>query len=152
MKIITAADIANAINRLLIAKWPKRTVYRGFVPKDFLRPSFLIEAVQEKRRSANVGLLRSTVYFTVTAFIAADEYKNMDAGALLEIQGELLNLFREEKLFVFDRALNISASGGGLNEGECYIDLQLEFVDCRSNAIDTTPIMGGVETTIKLEG
>ncbi|MEG1492215.1 MAG: hypothetical protein RR394_08180 [Oscillospiraceae bacterium] len=149
--MIGAGDILTALNRLLISKWPERMVYRGFVPKDFSRPSFLLEAVQEKRSSANVGLLRCRAYFTITAFVSADEYKNMDAGALLAIQGELLNLFRSEKLSVLDRAFNISASGGGLNEGECYVDLQLDFVSCRSEIVDTTPLMGGVTTTIKLE-
>lgn len=148
----TAKDVLDAVNRLLVKRWPTRTVYRDDVPKDFDRPSFLLEVVKENRATANVGLIKVSSYFTITAFEPTDEYGDMAASSLLDTQIAVMELLESGTLAVNDRCIQITASYGGNNEGEAYVDLQCEYLDARTTKPTSLPPMGKVSTNIKLEG
>ena len=149
--MISAADILGSINTKLVEHWPSRTVYRQAAPKNFTRPSFLLEAVKETRSRANEGLYRISSFFTVTVFEAVDDYLRSEAAELLQTQIDVMELLSSGKLEVEGRCIDISASFGGNNEGEAYVDLQCDYYDARTRTESELPIMGSVHTTIDME-
>lgn len=148
--MVFSKDILDAINLLLVKKWPEWDVNRGFLPKDFQRPSFYIELVKESRRPGNATLLHVIGYYTVVVFVPMDDYGVMKADELLQLQSDVMELFAGEKLKVGGRSLNVTASAGGMNEGEAYVDIQVDYYRPRSAAPDDTPLMGEVTTAVKI--
>ena len=51
-------DILDAINKKLVEKWPKRTVYIDVCPVDFARPSFWLTVEQYTQTDANRYLVK----------------------------------------------------------------------------------------------
>ena len=89
--MVTAMDVLNAINLLLVKRYPDRTVYVQQCPKNFARPSFFLELIRQDAESANKGLLAETMYFLLTCFASKDEYYNSDALELIQLQNDVLN-------------------------------------------------------------
>lgn len=149
--MITTNQIIEAINRLLIQKYPEQTVYVNRCPKKFDRPSFLIEAVKVGGDSANRKTVKQNVYFTITCFEPVDDYENSDDGVLLDVQDNVMNLFCVGYVKIGDRALPVLSSTGGADFDRSYVDLQLEYYDDRSDESDTAPLMGDIEFNLKEE-
>lgn len=149
--MITTNQIMDAINRLLVEKYSERTVYVNRCPKDFDRPSFLIESVKAGGDSANRKTVKNNAYLTITCFESVDDYGNSDDGALTEVQDDVLQLFRPGFLKVGDRALTVIASTGGADFDRSYVDLQLEYYDDRSDELDNTPLIVDVSLNMKKE-
>lgn len=150
--MIKQAELLDAVNRLLTAGWPERMVYREDVPTDFKRPSFLLEMISFEPLPVTPVLLDCNAFITITGFETLDVYKKMDTGRLMLLQTELLTLFAGGKLTVGNRSLNIHASGGGLAQGECFVDLQLDYLDEAAGFAPTAPPMGQIKTNIKIGG
>lgn len=149
--MVTAMDVLNAINLLLVKRYPDRTVYVQRCPKNFARPSFFLELIRQDAESANKGLLAETMYFLLTCFASKDEYYNSDALELIQLQNDVLNLFRSGYLGVGDREIKIEASGGGTEKGEVYIDIQVDFAQEKSEETAELPYMQNVDVKLKEE-
>lgn len=139
----------DAINALLVEKYPNHTVYIDLCPKKFERPCFLIELSNVSQRSANCKTITVTVYFTITCFDVTDNYSHSNTTDLLLVQQDVLDLFRAGFIVVEDRALAVKASSGGRNFDQAYVDIQLEYFEDRSDSLDTSPLVTEVITTIK---
>jgi len=149
--MITTNQIVDAINRLLVEKYPERTVYVNRCPEKFERPSFLIESVKTSGDSASRKTVKQNAYFTITCFEPVNKFGNSDDGKLLDVQDAIMNLFRQGYVKVDDRALAVNASTGGSDFDRSYVDLQLEYYDDRSDEAGNTPLMGDVELKLKEE-
>ncbi len=149
--MITSNQIVDEINRLLVLKYPVPTVYVNRCPKDFDRPSFLIETVKEGDTSASRKMVKCEAYFTITCFVKVDKFGNGDDGALTEIQTGVMLIFRAGYIRVGDRAINVKASSGGVDFDRSYVDLQFEYFDNRSDDVDNTPLIGDVDFNMKKE-
>lgn len=149
--MIGSINILDEINRLLVQKYPEHTVYIDLCPKNFDRPCFLIELVNIQQRPINAKTIQETDYFTITCFDITDDYSHSDTINLLMIQQGVLEIFRKGYISVDDRAIDVIASSGGRNFDQAYIDLQFEYFDDRSDAIDNTPLINKVYTTVKEE-
>jgi hypothetical protein len=149
--MVTTKDILDAINLLLVKSWPDRPVHRGFLPKDFARPSFYILPGNETRAAANYYLLDITLPCEIIVFEAADAYGEMSQETLLETQTQVLELFASEKLAVKDRYLNLTASAGGIEGGDAYVDLQFRYFRARSEDGTPAPVMEKVTTKYDTE-
>jgi hypothetical protein len=147
--VIKSNDIITEINKLLVKAYPIRTVYINLCPKDFDRPSFLIQCVREICIDVNRWTVQITGYYTVVCFENVNDYHNSDSEALLTVQNAIMDLFRDGYIQVGDRIIKCKSSNGGINDDASFIDVQVEYFDDRTDKVDTTPLMGTVTTNIK---
>ena len=54
---MTKTEVLDSINRLLLTKWPDRTVYVDVCPVDFDRPSFWLAVQMHDMTDANRYLI-----------------------------------------------------------------------------------------------
>ena len=147
--MIKAKDILTAINVIIAENYPDRTVYVQACPKDFKRPSFLLEYVRLSRRDVNFTTFEKTAYFTITCFISVDKHFRSDMDELVDLQEDILKLFAAGYVNVGNRAIKVKSSTGGIDFDRAYIDLQFEYFDNRTEAEDQTPLVESVQTEIQ---
>lgn len=133
--------ILDALNALLVKEWPERMCYIDFLPKDFERPSFLIERVRETREDSTRYTQQIREDFTVTCFCGVNTYKYSDQRELLETQSKLLDLLSVGKLIAGDRAVTVTASTGGSDLGEAYVDVTVTYCEDRVEARPSYELM-----------
>lgn len=142
-------QLMDALSQLAAENMPTlKAVYLDLQPKNIERPCLLIEAVTETVKPAAAALVQITSYFTLTIFDATDHYAHSDTRRLIELRTALLRLFRGGGLAVGNRVLSVKASTGGRDWDKAYIDLQIEYLDDRSDAVKPLPLMQTVETDI----
>lgn len=142
--------VRDAINKILVKRYPTLTFYIDKVPKDFERPSFLIEYVTSSQDAINKDILKEQLFYTITYFSNVDEYYNVDKMDLHSVLVETLKVFRVGYINIEDRAIKIKASSGGSNENEIYIDLQLEYFEDRLEESEKYDKMGEIENNMNL--
>lgn len=147
--MIKAKDILTAINVIIAEKYPGYPVYPQACPKDFVRPSFLLEYVRTSRRDANRNTLEKTVYFTITCFVQVDKHFRSDMDKLADLQEDIMQLFAGGYVSIGNRAIKVQSSTGGIDFDRAYIDLQFEYFDNRTDAEDNTPLVESVQTEIQ---
>lgn len=147
--MVRQADIVTAINTLLVKAYPGFTVYTQSCPKDFKRPSFLIEIIKSSQVDLCRTSIEKTVYFKITCFAQVDQYYRSDPEELAGIQQRVLELFGQGYVTVGERALKVKECTGTMETDRSYIELQLEFVDNRTDEEDQTPIASSVTTKIQ---
>ncbi len=147
--MIKQSDILTAINRLIVAAHPDYTVYIHACPKDFKRPSFLLEYVRISQSDASRIAIKKTAYFTITCFVPVDAHYRSDMDQLADLQDGIIELFLPGYVEVGDRALKVQSSTGGMDIDRAYIDVQFEFFDNRTDAEEQLPLMESVHTNIK---
>ena len=147
--MIQLNDIMTGINIALVAALPEYKVYPQRCPKDFKRPSFLLEYVRTSRKDINRSTVEKTVYFKITCFIKVDDYYRSEADALSGIQENVTQLFSVGYVNVDDRAIKVQSSTGGFEDDRAYVDLQFQFFDNRTDAMDTTPLVASVTTNLE---
>jgi len=146
--MVKTNDIMTVINKKIAESFPY-TVYVQRCPKDFVRPSFWIQHIRTSRRDVNRSTVAKTVFFTITCFAPLDKHNRVNPEELMEFQEDVIQLFADDFLTVGDRAIKVQSSTGGIDDDRAYIDLQFEFFDNRSDAVDDTSLIRSVE--IKLE-
>lgn len=149
--IINSMKIIDEINRLLVEKYPKHTIYIDLCPKKFDRPSFLIEFITVKQRPANRSTIQKTGYYSITCFDITNDYSHSSTIDLLTVQQGVLEIFEIGYIEVDGRAIEVKASSGGRNFDQAYIDLQFEYFDDRPNHTEEIPKMKEVYVTMKEE-
>lgn len=147
--MIKAKDILTAVNVIIAENYSNYTVYVQACPKDFTRPSFLLEYVRLSRRDVNFSTFEKTVYITITCFISVDKYFRSDMDELVELQENILQLFADGYVNVGNRSIKVKSSTGGIDFDRAYIDLQFEYFDNRTDAEDEIPLVESVQTEIQ---
>lgn len=142
-------DIFDSINRLIIAPFPTDTIYIQRCPKDFDRPSFLLEYIKTTKTDINRTTVEKIAYFTITRFVEKDDYYRSNPFLLAEQQETIVDLFNIGYVTVGDRAIKVKSSTGGIDADRAYIDLQFEYFDNRTDAEDTTPLITSVTTNLE---
>lgn len=71
---MTKTEILDAINLLLVGRWPKRTVYVDVCPVDFERPSFWLAVEKHDLTDANRFLIRHDLQLRLTLFDELDDH------------------------------------------------------------------------------
>lgn len=139
-------DIMLAIAGLLAKAYPDRKVYLDDVPQNFTRPSFLISFVTNTHHDAAFSLIQSTDYFQITIYGTTNEYYDTQSPSMLEDELDVLDLFMPGVITVGDRALHITASGGGRMEAEAYVDVTVEYMrDSNRGDNSAKPLMQTVD-------
>ena len=151
--MISQYSIMEAIRALAAEKLPElQRIYIDLAPVDFLRPSLLVAAVTSEVETATRNTVSVTSYFTLTVFDETDDYGQSGTERLLDWQSRVLELFRQGYLRVGNRSLAVWASTGGRDWDKAFIDVQLSYQDTRDETPDTTPMMGAVDTNMRLKG
>lgn len=148
--MIKVKDIMTAINKKLAETFPY-AVYVQRQPKDFVRPSFLIEHIRTSQKDVNRSTTAKTAYFTITCFTPLNKHFDVNMEELLELQETVMQLFAVGFLRVNDRAIKVQSSSGGIDDDRAYVDLQFEYFDDRNDDVDEIPLMGTVMTTTNLK-
>ena len=66
---MTKTEILDAINLLLVSKWPDRTVYVDVCPVDFNRPSFWLTVEKYDLTDGNRFLIRHDLQIRLTLYL-----------------------------------------------------------------------------------
>lgn len=132
--MIQANEILDQINRLLVKKWPKRTVYCNTVPQEFTRESFALLETSIQVEDGGLDCVEVTAGYTVLGYLPPDKRGNVDRLGLGVLLRDMQDLFRSGRLLVSDRALPITECSGSIEEGAAFVDLQLTFYDDRREA------------------
>ncbi len=90
---MTALDILDALRDLLRERWPERTYYTDYAPKDFRRPSFLVEAGPVEQTELGGAETGFAMEARITAFLPVDAYHHSDREELCRVMGEVMGLF-----------------------------------------------------------
>lgn len=144
-------EIIDAVAALACERLPQLTrIYTELVPRDFERPSLLIQSVTNKIDTANRATVAVTAYLTLTLLDVTDDYAHSNMTRLLRWQQDLLELFLPGVLLVNGRALAVKASTGGRDWDKAYVDLQLTYYDDRGLPVPDQSLMETVETTIEM--
>lgn len=134
MPMIEANEILDAINRLLVDKWPDRAVYCDEVPQEFTRKSFAILEDSVKVEDGGPDCVEITARYTILGYLPKDRRGHVDRLGLNRLLRQIQDLFRGGRLFVSDRALPITECSGSIEEGAAFVDLTLTFYDDRAPA------------------
>jgi len=149
--MVKIKDIFIAINKRLVEAYPSYTVYAKYNPKDFKRPSFLLEFIRNSQIDICRTSVEKTVYFTITCFTKVDKYNYADPEELAELQEGVMQLFNEGYVTVGDRAIKVKSSAGCMDDDCAYVDLQFEFTDNRANKTEGTPIMAEINSRMEVD-
>lgn len=144
-------DIFIAINKKIVEAYPSYTVYAKYNPKDFKRPSFLLEFIRNSQIDICRTSVEKTVYFTITCFTEVDKYNHADPEELAELQEGVIQLFNEGYIVVGDRAIKVKSSAGGIDDDQAYVDLQFEYTDNRTYKTEDKPIVAEINTRMEVE-
>lgn len=147
--MVTRQDIYEAINRCIAQAFPGYPVYDNENPKDFKRPSFMIEYATTTRNDASNRIVEKTAYFTIACFTPVDQYGRSNVHELSDLQEKTLQLFAKGYITVGDRAIKVRGSTGGADLDRAYVDLQFHYYDDRTDEEDVTPLMGSVVTNLQ---
>ena len=71
---MTKTEVLDSINRLLLTKWPDRTVYVDVCPVDFDRPSFWLAVQKHDMTDANRYLIKHDLQLKLTIYDQLDEH------------------------------------------------------------------------------
>lgn len=125
--MIRINDVIDELNRVILKKYPDFTFYVDFEPIEFERPSVFIKFVTASpQERIAYNLTKRTLYFTITYYAQTNDYYRTDKLGLHDVLDGILGIFTLGNILIKDRSFNISATAGGENDGEIYIDLQIE--------------------------
>jgi hypothetical protein len=141
-----------AVNRLLEGGYPEDHVYVSLLPKDFDRPSFLLEMLKFKKTDATRHTVAVEAGLSITCFVDVDGHYNSDVEKLLGRQSGVMDLFACGFLAVGDRCLHAQAAEGIIDFDECCVELSLDYFDDRPSTGETAPLIETVKTNINPEG
>lgn len=100
--MISPSNVADAVEALLLARWPENAVYRDLVPEDFDRPSCAIECVGFSAAQASIDAISVDFQMLVRVFEAVDDYHMTDFDALWKRAMTVLGLFARGWIEVSD--------------------------------------------------
>ena len=147
--MVKMGDIVKAVNGLVVELFPDDPVYVNFMPKDFKRPSTLIEFADCERTDANISTVEVKAKFSLTCYTEVDGHYLADTERLNDRLDATAALFACGYVRVGDRCLEAKAVSAGTDITDCYIDLQLDYFDDRPGAEDAPPAAESIETAIK---
>jgi hypothetical protein len=149
--MLTMDDITKAINGLIAERYPDDLVYVNLLPKDFARPSTLIEFESVERKPASRWTVEVKASFLVTCFVGTDEHYQSDTEALSDRQSRIMSQFACGYLSVGDRRLEVQSAYGGMDFTESTVSLKLEYFDDTDDGMKL-PLMESVDINTVLEG
>lgn len=137
---MTKTDILDAINLLLVRKWPQRTVYVDVCPVDFERPSFWLAVEKHEIFPANRHMDRHELQLRLTLYDALDEHYEA-SWHRLSTETDTLTAMLAPCLKVGERHISLRVKMLPRDPDRAYIQINTSWMDERPgmNAEDIPP-------------
>lgn len=142
-------DIINAINVVIVSKFPTVPVYVSNQGEGFKRPSFFITYVQGTTEDLNRWIYNNNLLIQIIYFAPLDDYKNVDAINQYDTSDTLKKAFAQGFVQVGDRAAKIKKITGGPRDSEVYLTLDIDLTDERIDTSTPAATAGNVNINIK---
>lgn len=145
------ADILDAINALLVKKWPDRTVYVDVCPIDFARPSFWLAVEQDTRTDANRFLIRHDLQLRLTVYDELDEHYDASWYRLAQETDQVLELLTPP-LQVLGRHLKLTLKALPRDPDRAYVQINISWMDKRpESGGDTAPVADSYSLSVRAD-
>ena len=138
---MTKTEILDAINLLLVEKWPNRTVYVDVCPVDFDRPSFWLAVEKHDLTDANRFLIKNDLQLRLTLFDELDDHYEASWYRLSKETDAVTDLLCRV-LKVGERHLKLQLKVLPRDPDRAYVQINTSWMDNRPG-LDTgasTPI------------
>lgn len=145
-------DLIDAINLMLVEKFPKTKVYVTYSKKGFDRPSFFISYVSGKQDDLNRNAYTGNINIQVVYFSPLDDYMNVDLMAQNQEWDEIRSVFSSGYIKVGDRAAKIKELTGGPRDSEIYLNINIDFTQDRIFNTPDVPVAQEVDFQYELNG
>jgi len=138
---MTKTEILDAINLLLVERWPTRTVYVDVCPIDFERPSFWLAVEKHDLTDANRFLIRNDLQLRLTLFDELDDHYEASWYRLSQ-ETDIVTDLLCRVLEVGERHLKLQLKVLPRDPDRAYVQINTSWMDNRPG-LDTgasTPI------------
>lgn len=151
--MVTQNAVIDAVKTAIRQRFPDEPVYVNVLPKNFERPSFLVENTDLTMEADTNGAVTLQLNIRVASFVKVDEYHNSQLEALNLRQYAILGLFAQLYLRVGDRALDVVKLTGTAG-GRDWIDVTavLEWDEDLADFQNIKPLPEMQEINLKMEG
>lgn len=126
---MTLTNILEGVEAALAEQWPGAPVYRNRTPKNFARPSFLLEGGPVTQEELGGSMEQFSARVRVTAFLPVDAYKNSDADALAARMSEMMALFAGGCVRIGDRCPHVTGLMGDYGFDYAEVSAALVWTD-----------------------
>lgn len=122
-------DILSGIEAAVNRQWPDAPVYRDYKPKDFQRPSFLLEGGPITAKEMGGSQRKVTAQARLTCFTEVDAYGHSDTAELLETAESLMELFQGGYITIGERNPHVTEVTGDYGFDYAEVTAKLEFYE-----------------------
>ena len=147
--MLTGTELREALKESLDALFPGELIYENETPKNFVRPSSLLEMGKRTMTDLTAAQVNVTQEVQVTLFDEVDAYHNSQVQVLEERQLRLMEALAGGYLRVEDRALDISDVAGQVFLDYAEVTFTLTWAEDR-RAAETRPLMEDFRFRINL--
>lgn len=148
---MTKTEILDAINLLLVSKWPDRTVYVDVCPVDFNRPSFWLTVEKYDLTDGNRFLIRHDLQIRLTLYDELDEHYEASWYRLSKETDDAVDLL-SRVLKVGDRHLKPRLKALPRDPDRAYVQIDLSWLDNRPGLDAGNPVPAAESYSLKVRG
>lgn len=127
---MTKTDILDAINLLLVERWPDRTVYVDVCPVDFDRPSFWLAVEKHDLTDANRFLIKNDLQLRLTLYDELDDHYEASWYRLSKETDVVTDLL-SRVLKVGERHLKLQLKVLPRDPDRAYVQINTSWMDNR---------------------
>ena len=147
---MTKTDVLDAINAVLVAHWPKRTVYVNVCPVDFDRPSFWLRATSDKVSDANRYTVKHELTLELVLYDEQDDHYEVH-WERLDRDADEAAMLMQAPLAVGDRRLRLWTETLPRNPDEAVVRISTTWYDERySGAGDPPPVADDADVSYRI--
>ena len=140
--MITPTEILDALRRELLAAWPKAAaIYQELVPKDFVRPSFLMITGPRQLADSTRWTISVTASMGVNCLPTLDDHGLAQGEELLEMVAAVEEILARGALRVGDRFLHLEKIDGESEWEMGRVNFSLRYADDRPRTEESLPMM-----------
>lgn len=151
--MLTPTEITAALKRAVEALFPGERVYENLVPRNFARPSNLVELTGITLGEVSPGGVELLYTYRITDFVEVDERHNSQLGVLDLRTMLLVGMLAKGYLQVENRALKVSscATSHNLDYTETMASLSLRYGRDEISPAAVVPLMESLALTAKIK-
>lgn len=144
-------EILDAINALLVKKWPDRTVYVDVCPIDFARPSFWLAVEKNDWTDANRFLVRHDLQIRLTIYDELDEHYDASWYRLAQVTDDAMELLIPV-LRVGERQLKLTLKSLPRDPDRAYVQINTSWMDKRpESGGDPAPVADSYSLSVRAD-
>ena len=136
---MTKTDILDAINRLLVERWPTRTVYVDVCPVDFERPSFWLAVEKHDLNDAARDLVRHDLTLRLTLYDRVDKAYEASWYRLSKETDTVVGLLLPP-LAVGDRRVHLKLKELPREADRAFLRMETSWLDYREEEKASSPV------------